>query len=243
MILSNKKEGMDKMGNILGAYLFPHPPIILEEIGRGEEKKAIKTIEDARALSRNIKEKSPSTIIVITPHGPLYKDAISISIGESLSGDFSRFGNRKLKFQYRNNLKLTQQIIENSLKEKIPIAQEDAQLDHGVLVPLYFVDKEYSDYKLVHITYGLLPPKELHRFGRQIEKAIGKSNDDVVIIASGGLSHKLSNDGPYSYSDKGKEFDEKIVSIIKICYLWRAHRTTRRISKDKKRCLCHTKTR
>lgn len=26
------------MGKILAGYLFPHPPIIMREIGRGEEK-------------------------------------------------------------------------------------------------------------------------------------------------------------------------------------------------------------
>ncbi len=27
------------MGKILGGYLFPHPPIIINEIGRGEKRK------------------------------------------------------------------------------------------------------------------------------------------------------------------------------------------------------------
>ncbi|HZJ82548.1 MAG TPA: AmmeMemoRadiSam system protein A [Clostridia bacterium] len=203
------------MGSILGAYLFPHPPIILEEIGRGEEKKAKGTIEGSKILSQDIKGKSPSTIIVITPHGPLYKDAIAISVEEDLKGDFSRFGHGRLKFQYKNNVGLTNKIIENSFKEGIPIAEVDVELDHGVLVPLYFVDKEYSHYKLIHITYGLLSPEILYRFGRIIEKSLVESDEDVVIIASGDLSHRLSDDGPYSYSDRGKEFDEKIVEVIK----------------------------
>ena len=33
------------MGKILGGYLFPHPPIIVKEIGRGEEEKANKTVK------------------------------------------------------------------------------------------------------------------------------------------------------------------------------------------------------
>lgn len=30
------------MGKILSSYLLPHPPIIIEDIGKGEEEKAIK---------------------------------------------------------------------------------------------------------------------------------------------------------------------------------------------------------
>lgn len=213
------------MGNILGAYLLPHPPIILEEIGMGEEKKAQSTVNGMKIVSKDIKEKSPSTIIIITPHGPLFRDAISISVEENLRGDFARFGHEEISFKFENNLELTNKIIHSSLRDKISIVEVDKKtskqyniensLDHGALVPLYYVDKEYKDFKLIHITYGLLTPEKLFEFGSIIEKSIKESDDDVVIIASGDLSHKLSNEGPYNYSPEGKVFDEKIVNIIK----------------------------
>lgn len=212
------------MGKILAAYLLPHPPIILEKIGRGEEKKAKATIYGMETISKDIKDKSPSTIIIISPHGPLFRDAISISVEDKLYGDFGRFGHGELKFEYENNLDLVEKIIENSLREEISIVKVNDDLakayniekglDHGTLVPLYFVDKEYKDYRLVHISYGLLSPEELFKFGKIIEKAVKDLSDDVVIIASGDLSHKLSKDGPYDYAPEGKEFDDQIVKII-----------------------------
>ncbi|WP_246565853.1 AmmeMemoRadiSam system protein A [Tissierella carlieri] len=218
-------ERIDLMGKILGAYLFPHPPIIIPEIGKGEEKKIQKTMEGVKALSIDIKEKSPSTIIIITPHGPLFSDAISISIEKDLSGNFGNFGHSELKFKFENNLSLVKKIINNSLEAEIMVAGVDEsfakrykverELDHGALVPLYFVDKEYENYKLIHITYGILSPKELYKFGRAIQSAIIDSDEEVVVIASGDLSHRLSNDGPYTYSPKGKIFDEKIIDILK----------------------------
>lgn len=213
------------MGNILGAYLLPHPPIILEEIGKGEEKKAKDTINGMKAVSQDIKEKSPTTIIIITPHGPLFRDSISISVEEQLRGDFARFGHDNLNFKFKNNLALAYKIIENSLKEGISIVEVDEKsskqynidnsLDHGTLVPLYYVDKEYKSYNLIHITYGLLSPEGLFSFGKIIEKTVQSSEEDVVIIASGDLSHKLSKDGPYEYSPDGKVFDKKIIDIIR----------------------------
>jgi AmmeMemoRadiSam system protein A len=213
------------MGRVLGGYLFPHPPIILEEIGKGEEEKASGTIEGVKALAKDIKEKGPDTIILITPHGPLFADAISISIEEDLYGDFSSFGYGNLKFNYKNNLKLVNKIIHNSNKENIIIAEIDEnfakdyniekELDHGTLVPLYYVDKEYTDYNLIHITYGLLSPKDLYRFGKIINESVEDSEDNVVILASGDLSHRLSNKGPYPYSPYGEEFDKRIVDILK----------------------------
>lgn len=213
------------MGKILGAYLLPHPPIIIKEIGEGREYNAKNTIEGMEKAAQNIKAKKPDTIIVITPHGPLFTDAISISVEKDLLGDFSKFGNKELKFQYENNLNLVEKIIEKSNEENIIIAEIDkyfakdynvsTELDHGVLVPLYFVDKEYKDYKLIHITYGLLSPKDLYRFGKIVKEVVEESNENAVVIGSGDLSHKLSNDGPYSYSTYGSEFDNKIIEILK----------------------------
>lgn len=212
------------MGNILGAYLLPHPPIILEEIGRGQEKQALDTINGMKSVSKDIKHKAPSTIIIITPHGPLFRDGIAISMEEDLQGDFGRFGHGELKFEFKNNLLLAEKIVEKSLKDGIPTVKVDYNLlehydiekglDHGALVPLYYVDKEYKEYKLIHITYGLLSPKQLFEFGEILERSIKELDEGVVIIASGDLSHKLSDDGPYDYSPKGKIFDEKIIKII-----------------------------
>lgn len=213
------------MGKILGAAVYPHPPIIIEEIGKGEEIKAKDTLEGVKALSNYIKDKAPTTIIVITPHGPVFSDAIAISIEKKLYGDFGNFGHGEIKFQFENNLELMKKIINNSLKEGINIAAIDkdmarryrveSKLDHGTLVPLYFVDKVYKNFKLIHITYGLLSPKELYKFGRCIKNAVLDSGEEVILLASGDLSHKLSNDGPYSYSPYGKIYDERIVDIIR----------------------------
>ena len=212
------------MGNIISGYLFPHPPIIIEEIGRGEEKKVEKTIQGARELAHDISIRKPDTIIVITSHGPLFRDAISISVSEKLEGDFGDFGNRDLSFKFNNNLYLTKRIIDKSNSHNIPIAKIDEsfshrynvslKLDHGTLVPLYFVTKEYRDFSLVHITYGLLSPEKLYEFGMIIKESVIESDNNVVIIASGDLSHRLSKDGPYSYSPKGSIFDARIVELM-----------------------------
>ncbi len=213
------------MGKILSGYLMPHPPIIIDEIGGIEGRKAIKTIEGCETIAKDIRNKKPTTIIVITPHGPLFSDAISISVSEALIGDFSKFGNRRLKFNFKNNLKLVNEIIEEAYKQDIMIAKidedfarsynVDSSLDHGALVPLYFINKEYKDFQLVHITYGLLSPIQLYKFGNILKEKSIESEEDVVLIASGDLSHKLSYSGPYGYSSYGVQFDKEIVEILK----------------------------
>ena len=213
------------MKNILGAYLTPHPPIIIEEIGRGEEKKSQDTIDAMKEIAKDIEKKSPSTIVLITPHGLLFRDAIAISGHGELKGSFKKFGFGNIKYSFKNNIELVNIILGKSTIEDIATVKIDRnsprmynvedELDHGALVPLHFIDKEYKDFKLVHITYGLLPPKDLYKFGQLIKDALIDLDEKAVIIASGDLSHKLSNDGPYRYSPHGKVFDEKIIDLIK----------------------------
>lgn len=211
------------MKNILGAYLLPHPPIIIEEIGRGEETKAKDTIKGVKEISKDIKTKAPSTIVLITPHGPMFSDAIAISGEEKLKGSFKNFGQANLKYEFKNNIELVDKIMEKSLKkdiitvkiDKSNIYNVDTDLDHGSLVPLHFINKEYKNFKLVHITYGQLAPKDLYRFGKIIKESIIDLNEKAIVIASGDLSHKLSTSGPYEYSPYGEKFDKKVMEIIK----------------------------
>ena len=213
------------MGRIVGAYIFPHPPIIVPEVGKGEEKGAIKTINAAIKASKEIKKQKPTTIIVTTPHAPMFDDYILISDDKVLKGDFGRFGRKNVGLSFENNLSLVEGIISFAKDEGINSGGVDRsiaakyglenELDHGALVPLYYIAKEYSNFKLVHISVAYLSMKELYRFGMSIRKAVEESKEDVVFVASGDLSHKLTHEGPYGFSEFGKQFDELIVNSIK----------------------------
>lgn len=211
--------------NILGAYLMPHPPIIIGEIGRGEERKAQMTVEGMEKISKDIKKKSPKNIVLITPHGPVFSDSIAISSDTDLEGSFKKFGFGGINYTFKNNLKLVDEIVNKSMEKNINITRIDKaialqyntedELDHGALVPLHFISNEYKDFKLVHITYGILPAKDLYKFGKIIQQAIGEIVESAVVIASGDLSHKLLEDGPYGYSPSGPVFDKRIIEAIR----------------------------
>ena len=42
------------MKNILGYYLMPHPPLIIQSIGKGEEKKIQNTINACERIGKEI---------------------------------------------------------------------------------------------------------------------------------------------------------------------------------------------
>lgn len=213
------------MSSILGAFVFPHPPIIIDEVGRGQNAAAKKTIEGAKEAAKRIAALKPDTIVLITPHGNMLADAIVLSGDPVLHGSFAGFGAPKVKFELANDTELTDEILAEAEREGLMAVALDTEirktyrfadeLDHGALVPLYFVQKELSEFKLVHITYSMLTHEEHYSFGMAVRKAIEKLKRRVVVIGSGDLSHRLTMDAPAGYSPRGAEFDAAYVDILR----------------------------
>ena len=59
---------------IEAAFMLPHPPIIIPDIGKGEEKKIQKTIEAYHAAANKIGSLKTETIVVMSPHQIIYSD-------------------------------------------------------------------------------------------------------------------------------------------------------------------------
>lgn len=88
-------------------------------------------------------------------------------------------------------------------------------LDHGTMVPLYFINKYYRDYKLVRIGLSGLTLKDHWRLGQCIAKAVRKTGKRCIYVASGDLSHCQKNDGSYGFNPAGPKYDEKLISVMK----------------------------
>ena len=209
---------------IKGFYLFPHPPIVVPEVGKDEVKKIQLTYDSMDSLAKEIGEKAPKTIILISPHGTMFRDAISLLDGEYVSGDLGQFGASSVEFNKKINEELTHSIYDLAMENNISVVKADKdflrlhggsfKLDHGTLVPLYFIDKYFRDYNIVHITYAPLSDSELYKFGTLIYEAA--QNTDAILIASGDLSHRLKDSGPYGYNPDGPVFDKKILNLLEL---------------------------
>ena len=66
---------------ITGAFILPHPPIIMPQVGRGEEKKISKTISSFEEIARRVAALKPDTIVLTSPHSIMYSDYFHISPG------------------------------------------------------------------------------------------------------------------------------------------------------------------
>lgn len=195
------------------ACLSPHPPIIIPEVGGREVEKTKDTIVALRELSAEIEEISPETVVIISPHTPIYADAFTVKSKRKLFGSLASFGVPEVSMSCENDIELSDEIIETGRLEGMPIFSSKLdELDHGILVPLYYLGKE--EYKLVSLSISMLSYETHYQLGTLIRDAVEKLEKKVVFIASGDLSHRLLPGAPAGFHPRGIEFDRRIAEII-----------------------------
>ena len=202
--------------SIIAAYMVPHPPMIIPQIGRGNEKQIQETIDAYRNVAREIASLKPETIIISSPHSVMYSDYFHISPGKNANGDFSNFHAREVRFHENYDEKLVSRICSLSDAEDFPagtLGERDRALDHGTMIPLYFIRQFYSDFQLVRLGLSGLSLVDHYAFGRIIQKAVEDLDRRAVFVASGDLSHKLQSYGPYGYAKEGPQYDARVMDV------------------------------
>ena len=200
------------------AAICPHPPIIIPTIGRPPSLKQVSnTIAGMEKLAEKFARAKPETLIIISPHGPVDLDNFTISNSPILAGHFYHFGDVETEFIFKNDQNLIEKIKEEADKAKIPLRIVSIkELDHGTLVPLYYLIKGRPNVKVVPLAFSFLDSKTHFKFGQILNNVISDKRPAtrVGVVASGDLSHRLTTNAPGGYSLQGKEFDEKIVQFL-----------------------------
>lgn len=205
-------------GEVLAVVLVPHPPIMLSEIAKVEFSKVQQTAVAMGKIAKDIQALQPEALIIITPHGPVFQDAVAIYDSDTLSGDLGKFGAPQIKVSFHIDSDLSKVIIGEAGKEGIYTAMLDGQqlkqfklspnLDHGVVAPMSFFNE--LKVPVVIMAMALFPVTDLYTFGITLRRAVEQSGKKVVVIVSGDMSHKVTSDAPAGYHPDGMIFDEAI---------------------------------
>jgi AmmeMemoRadiSam system protein A len=210
---------------IVGVAFVPHPPILLPEIGKGEEEKARQTINGMEEIAKRIRAKEPDLIVCVSPHGPFFADGFCILDERWVHGDFGAFGAKEVQVNKEIAQEVNRVLEEELARAGIPalflnreIAAEygiEPALDHGSMVPLAMIDRFYEGYRVMHVTISGLSRMEHYKLGMILADVIGKANLQTVILSSGDLSHALKEQGPYAYHPSGATFDCELREAVR----------------------------
>ena len=146
---------------ILAGFMVPHPPMIVPDIGRGSESQITETIRAYEIIADEIASLRPETIIITSPHSIMYGDYFHISPGRCAQGDFAGFRAANVRFDEEYDTKLVTEICRLADAEDFPagtLGERDSRLDHGTMVPLYFIRKYYNGGKIIRIGLSGVTP-------------------------------------------------------------------------------------
>ena len=201
---------------ILAGFMVPHPPLIIPEIGKGEEEQIRETINAYERVAEEIAALGPETIIITSPHSVMYADYFHISPGKGAKGSFRRFGAGRVRYEEDYDTLLRDRICTLADAAGFPagtLGERDAELDHGTMVPLWFIRRKYSGGRIVRIGLSGLSLSDHYRLGQLIARAVGDTGRRAVFVASGDLSHKLQTYGPYGFAPEGPEYDRRSMDV------------------------------
>lgn len=208
------------------AALLPHPPILIEEIGGQEIKKAKKTVQGFKKTAEEIADFKDELdlIVFITPHGPVFQSTASLIIKDQLRGNFGDFGFSKLKFKEKSDTDFAEKLLTNTRDKDLslqPLRENNLdkygikqELDHGIMVPLHYLKKAGIKSPILPISIGFISYQELYKIGKEIKKTAAKMNYKIAVIASGDLSHRLKKGAPAGFNPEAHLFDEKLIKYF-----------------------------
>lgn len=202
---------------VTGAIMVPHPPLIIPEVGRGEERKIQATIDAYERAGQFVAALKPETVVVCSPHSVMYADYFHISPGEKAWGSFAQFRAGTVAVRTEYDGEFVGKLCEEADADHFPagtLGEKDRHLDHGTMIPLYFIQKYYTGFKTVRIGISGQPFADHYRLGQRIQRVSTELNRRVVFVGSGDLSHKLQEYGPYGFAAEGPQYDERIMDTM-----------------------------
>jgi AmmeMemoRadiSam system protein A/AmmeMemoRadiSam system protein B len=209
---------MTNTSSLVFAGIAPHPPIMVPEVGREAIVEVRDSIDAMADLTERVIRSGAETVILISPHAPLERDAFVAYDGPQLYADFANFRAPTATVHAQLDDGLLTEITRTAAEQDLAtIRIRGFDLDHGTAVPLYFLQRYGWHGSVVALGYSFLPNEEHVRFGKCIRAAIERVGRPVAFIASGDLSHRLKLEAPAGYNPQAHRFDEEVVDAIRSC--------------------------
>ena len=207
---------MANTSTLVFAGIAPHPPIMVPEVGREAIAEVQKSIDGMAELTQRIIDRGVETIILISPHAPLEASAFVAYDGPQLFGDFAKFRAPTATAHAELDDELLNEITRAAAGENLIVVKiRGYDLDHGTAVPLYFLQRNGWNGRVVALGYSFLSNADHLRFGKCITGAIAKVGRRVAFVASGDMSHRLTPGAPAGYNPNAHLFDEEVVEAIR----------------------------
>ncbi|MCE5191449.1 MAG: AmmeMemoRadiSam system protein A [Actinomycetia bacterium] len=207
------------MTEILG-IIAPHPPIMVPVVGGRDADVTSASAAAMHEAGRVLEAFSPQTVVIMSPHSPAAQDAFIIDTAPHAAGSFEQFGAGGTRLSYATDVEFARTLLSELEAEDINVIDRaqfpslhSGVLDHGVLVPMSFLDPA-GRWPIVNLSLSWLPYEVHHRLGQVITGVAARLGRRIAFVASGDCSHRLKPEAPAGFSPRAAEFDRTLVNLV-----------------------------
>jgi aromatic ring-opening dioxygenase LigB subunit len=194
---------------IVLAAIVPHSPLLAPTIGREHREKLADTLKAYEELAQSLYLAKPDTILMLSPHAPMYPDAFSGNIAPSFKGTLKEFGDHGTEVPIKADFLVLDHIHRHMRDHSVPFTMTSSEeLDYGTTIPLLFLAKNLPNVKLIPIGMSGQDAQAHYAFGEELKNVIHAESRRVVVIASTDLSHTANANSPEGATPEGPEFDK-----------------------------------
>ncbi|SMF56549.1 class III extradiol dioxygenase subunit B-like domain-containing protein [Pseudobacteriovorax antillogorgiicola] len=197
---------------ICSSALMCHAPVTIPTVGLDRSKQCGKTTDSMMTAARTLMKYNPDHIILVSPHAPRLPDKFGV-INQRITGNFASFGKPGIKI----NLPWDKVMIEE-LEDTAPHSFESlpkVDLDHGSMVPLWFLQQAGWDGKTTIISLPAMEPMNyVEDAADALHDLLRKDPQSFALVASGDLSHCLRPDSPGGFHPQAEEFDQNFTQAL-----------------------------
>jgi len=205
--------------------LSPHPPLLIPEVGGVSLERVHHTRAGLEQMCRAVAASRPERLVLVTPHGPVHPLAVPLLLTDRLEGNLGRFGHPEVSIQVDVDRELSLAVLHAARARGVAMLPLDPgeaasrgvplELDHALMVPLYYLRQAGVQVPVVVLSISWLPEADHLRLGEALGEVLRASPHRVGVLASGDLSHRLLDSGPYGFDEMGSVFDRQILECLK----------------------------
>jgi aromatic ring-opening dioxygenase LigB subunit len=197
------------------AVLMPHAPVLVPAVGGDRIGEVASSVAAMREAAQRLVGTKPRALVVVSPHSPRRPDAFGIWAGERCCGTFAAFGSPSTGVDLPADRHLVDAIVRETSARGIETWKiHQQELDHGAVVPLWFIVEAGWNGRTVVVSLNFPGQPGVAEFGGAIASAAAACGGRVALVASGDMSHRLTPFAPAGYEPRAMEFDHWLIDTI-----------------------------
>lgn len=202
--------------NIVFAGLAPHAPILIPGVGGQDREAALSTTASLSEWAHRVLGTEPETLVVLSPHTPRRSGALGLWRSSWLRGSFARFGSFDEGVELPLDAVLADEIEREGRRRGLRFWHvHEVSLDHGALVPLWYLASAGWNGPVVVVGLSDLGAEEDRLLGQALAAASISTGRRFAVLASGDMSHRLKPTAPCGFDPRARNFDKTFVELLR----------------------------